>query len=114
MNWKRVGDAKEFAEGTGRTLRLEGRRIAVFRHADEIYALDAVCPHTGGDLGLGRVKNCRVICPDHGWTFDLKTGCMPGSMEIGVQTFPVKIEGDQVFVDVSRAGRGAVEREYPG
>jgi len=114
MNWARAGNASDFAEGKGRTLRLQGRRIAIFRYADQFYALDAVCPHTGADLGLGRVKNRRVTCPDHGWTFDLSTGCMPGADEIAVRSFPVKIEGEQVFVELGGAGAGALDREQPG
>jgi nitrite reductase (NADH) small subunit len=109
MKWTRVGAASDFVEGKGRSLRIEGRRIAIFRYADQLYALDAVCPHTGADLGPGRVKNRRVSCPDHGWTFDLSTGCMPGAEEIAIRTFPVKVEGEQVFVDLGRAGGPAPE-----
>lgn len=88
----------EFSEEKGQTLRIRGRRVAIIRYDDQLYALDAVCPHTGADLGLGRVKNGRVTCPEHGWTFDLGTGCMPGTSDIAVRTFPVKTEGESVFV----------------
>ncbi len=98
MAWIRVGKADEFSEGKGRTLRIRSRRVAIIRYENEFYALDAVCPHTGADLGLGRVKNGRVTCLDHGWTFDLDTGCMPGTKDIAVRTFPVKTEGENVFV----------------
>ncbi len=98
MVWIRVGRAEEFSDGKGRTLRIRSRRVAIFRHDDQLYALDAACPHTGADLGLGRVKNGRVTCPEHGWTFDLGTGCMPGTKEIAVRTFPVKTEGESIFV----------------
>ncbi|MDP3936856.1 MAG: Rieske 2Fe-2S domain-containing protein [Deltaproteobacteria bacterium] len=114
MKWTRIGAASDFAEGKGRTLRLQGRRIAIFRYADELYAIDAVCPHTGADLGLGRVKNRRVSCPEHGWTFDLSTGCMPGAKEIAVQTFPVKIDGEQLFVDIAGPAETAGNRGQPG
>ena len=78
--------------------------MAIFRHADRFYALDAVCPHSGADLGPGRVRRGRVTCPDHGWTFDLATGCMPGMDEIRVSTFPVKVEGGSVLVEVPIPG----------
>jgi nitrite reductase (NADH) small subunit len=98
MRWMRAGLLDEFTQEKGRTLRLRGRRVAFFRLEDRVYALDAFCPHSGVDLGLGRVHRGRVTCPDHGWTFDLATGCMPGMEEIAVRTYPVKIEGGEVFV----------------
>jgi len=104
MSWTRVGKANEFSERKGRTLRIRGLRIAIIRYEDQLYALDAVCPHTGADLGLGRVKNGRVICPEHGWTFDLGTGCMPETKDIAVRTFPVKTEGESVFVALPARG----------
>lgn len=117
MKWTPVGRASDFVEGKGRSLRLDGRRVAIFRLGEEFYALDAVCPHTGADLGLGRVKNRRVSCPDHGWTFELSTGCMPGAEEIAVRTFPVKVEGGQVLVRIDEVdgGRGRTpDRGHPG
>ena len=98
MHWILAGTAEEFSEGKGRTLRIWGRRVAIIRYKDQLYALDAVCPHSGADLGLGRVKDGRVSCPDHGWTFDLGSGCMPGAVDISVRTFPVKVQGESVFV----------------
>jgi nitrite reductase (NADH) small subunit len=69
--------------------------------------MDARCPHSGADLGPGRVHECRVTCPDPGWTFDLSTGCMPGMEEIAVRVYPVKEEGGSVFVDMTPVERAA-------
>jgi nitrite reductase (NADH) small subunit len=100
MEWTRAGAADEFAEGAGRTVRLWGHRVAIFRHGGRLHAIDARCPHSGGDLGPGRVHAGCVTCPDHGWTFDLSTGCMPGMEEIAVRVHPVKEEGGSVFVAI--------------
>jgi nitrite reductase (NADH) small subunit len=94
----RAGLLNEFTQEKGRTLQLRGRRVAFFRQEDRVYALDAYCPHSGVDLGLGRVQRGRVTCPDHGWTFDLATGCMPGMEEIAVRSYAVKVEDGEVFV----------------
>ncbi len=106
MQWTRAGLLDEFTEEKGRTLRLGSRRVAFFRQEDRLYALDAFCPHSGADLGLGRVHRGRVTCADHGWTFDLATGCMPGMEEIAVRTYPVKVEGGEVFVLLPLPGEG--------
>jgi nitrite reductase/ring-hydroxylating ferredoxin subunit len=104
----------DIAEGRGRTLRLQGLRVAVFRDQNRTYAIDAVCPHSGADLGEGRVQHGRVTCPEHGWTFDLATGCMPNMEEIAVRTYPVKIENEDVFVCLPVRGARASTRRRSG
>ena len=111
MEWTRAGAAEDFTEGRGRTVRLWGRRVAIFRHEGRLHALDARCPHSGADLGLGRVHLGRVTCLDHGWTFDLASGCMPGMEEIAVRTWPVKEEGESVFVSLPAVDEANAPRE---
>ena len=111
MEWTRAGAAEDFTEGRGRTVRLWGRRVAIFRHEGRLHALDARCPHSGADLGLGRVHLGRVTCPDHGWTFDLASGCMPGMEENAVRIYPVKEEAGVVFVSVPAAADAGSPQE---
>jgi nitrite reductase (NADH) small subunit len=61
--------------GEGRTFQVGPRRIAVF-HAREgqVFATQAECPHRGGPLADGLLGGNVLICPLHGWKFDLRTG----------------------------------------
>lgn len=59
----------------------DGREIVIFNLDGEFYALENVCPHMGGPLGEGEIEGCTIICPWHGWQFDIKDGVcqnMPG------------------------------------
>ena len=62
------------------------------------------CPHQRGPLGEGSIERgeggkCWIRCPWHGWDFDPLTGAPPGGHEDTGQTiYPVKIEGDEIFV----------------
>lgn len=52
-----------------------GRAFAVF--ADDpanLRVVDAACPHRGGPLLEGVLRNGAVMCPWHWYTFDLETG----------------------------------------
>lgn len=61
--------------GESRVFQVAGRDIAVFRcRTGDVYAADASCPHRGGPLADGLVGNHSVICPMHGYVFDLRTG----------------------------------------
>lgn len=65
--------------GEARVFRVDGRDVAVFRcRGGEVYATGAECPHRGGPLADGLVGSHSVICPLHGFVFDLRTGEAPG------------------------------------
>lgn len=95
MRAARVGD---IAEGTGRPVALDGVEVAVFKLNGEFYAIDNTCPHRGASLGGGEVEGEEVICPFHGWRFNVKTGCMPFGG--GVRSFQVRVEKGWVCVEV--------------
>lgn len=62
------------SDGTGLSLPADGFQVAVFRIEGELHALDDSCPHQGGSLGMGVVKDGDVTCPWHGFHFCLRTG----------------------------------------
>jgi nitrite reductase (NADH) small subunit len=92
--------------GEGRTITLDGRRIAIFRATGGWYALDAVCPHRGGPLADGIVCDRAVICPLHDRRFDLETGAALTTGD-GVAAHAVEVRGERVFVTLADAGRHA-------
>jgi nitrite reductase (NADH) small subunit len=97
----RVARAGDVLPGTGTVVVAKGVRIALFRHRDGgWYALRNHCPHMGGHLGEGPLDGDIVSCPDHGWKFDVRTGVSPSSELIAVRTFPVRVDGDDIYVGV--------------
>jgi nitrite reductase (NADH) small subunit len=74
-----LGPVDAIPLGEARVFRVEGRDVAVFRcRSGDVYATGATCPHRGGPLADGLVGNHSVICPLHGFVFDLRTGEAPG------------------------------------
>ncbi len=67
--------------------------VLLFRHDDEVFALDDVCTHTGEPLAGGEVDGFVVTCPWHGAQFDIRSGknlrlpalCPTGAHEIWVE-----------------------------
>lgn len=94
----RAASAAEIPEGTGRAVSLEGVEVAVFNVGGAFYAIENTCPHRGASLGEGALKGEEVICPLHGWQFNVKTGRMP--MGGGVRSFPVRVEAGAVLVEI--------------
>jgi nitrite reductase (NADH) large subunit len=105
-----VGKVWDFPEDGGATV-LHGRtQIAVYRFASrgEWYATQNMCPHkrefvlSRGLLG-DQNGTPKVACPLHKKTFSLETGeCLSGE-DFRVGTFAVRLEGDDVYVQLPPA-----------
>jgi nitrite reductase/ring-hydroxylating ferredoxin subunit len=71
--------------------------IAIFNVDGKLFAIDDVCPHFGTSLFEGRVEDEIVICPSHGWRFNLSDGKMnPGRRSVPV--FDVRVEDGDIYV----------------
>jgi nitrite reductase (NADH) small subunit len=71
----KVAMISEVPPGEGRTFQVGPRRIAVFHaRGGQVFATQAECPHRGGPLSDGLLGGEVLICPLHGWKFDLRTG----------------------------------------
>lgn len=68
------------------------------------YAFAAHCPHQGWPLWSGNMQGELVRCYLHRWQFNVRTGenTAPG-VPICLLTYPVRIESDEIWVDVSKA-----------
>lgn len=70
-----LGPLSLIPAGEGRNFEVAGERIAVFHtRAGHVFATQASCPHKNGPLADGLVGGTTLICPLHGWKFDLSTG----------------------------------------
>jgi nitrite reductase (NADH) small subunit len=74
--------------------------VCVANVEGRLSAMDNVCLHRGGPLGQGVVTGGKVICPWHGWAWDPQTGEAAHAPQIRVAIYPLKVEGDDVFVEV--------------
>jgi 3-phenylpropionate/trans-cinnamate dioxygenase ferredoxin subunit len=77
--------------------------IGVFNAGGELFAIEDRCSHDDGPLCEGdwEPDRCVVICPRHGANFDIRTGkALTLPAYIKVDTYPVKVVGDDVFVEL--------------
>ena len=86
--------------GSSKFVVLKGKTIALFNVAGQVHATDNACLHRGGPLGEGALEGGVVTCPWHGWKFDVAGGACQMNPKLKVKTYPVKIEGPDIFVDV--------------
>ena len=90
------------AEGT-LGVEIDGEPICLIRTGEEVFALRDVCSHAEVPLSEGEVYDHTVECWLHGSCFDLRTGQPTGLPATEpVPVYPVKIEGDDVYVAISK------------
>ncbi|MDO8461394.1 MAG: Rieske (2Fe-2S) protein [Deltaproteobacteria bacterium] len=96
----KVTAVSEVPNNEGRVFEVKGQQVALFNVDGKICAIENVCPHRGGPLGEGSLDGAIVTCPWHGWQFDVTTGQSPVNPAASVKTFPCKVEGANVSVEV--------------
>ena len=100
-DYKLICKISELPNGRGKRFIVNDTEIAVFKMDGELFALYNICPHQHFNLIFdGIVEEGCVICPIHGWRFDLQTGKNPDGGR-GLKSYPVKVLDDNVFVKVA-------------
>lgn len=90
----------ELLERAGRRFMVDDTEVAVFKINNIVYALSNICPHQRTALIYdGFIEDEFVVCPAHGWKFNIKTGLQPKGQS-GLDSFPVMIVKDDVYVKV--------------
>ena len=97
-DFESVGTVSDFEEGVGKAVPVDGRMVAVFRKEGRWYAIDDLCPHMGASLAEGYLEDHTVSCPWHAWRFCIKDGTWEDNPRVKVDTFEVKIDGEEVLV----------------
>lgn len=95
-----LGPVDAIPHGEGRNFRLpDGREIAVFRaRSGELFATQARCPHKGGPLADGLMGAGKVVCPFHGYAFDLTSGEPVMNSCPALTTYAVEMDGAGTLV----------------
>lgn len=95
----RVAALSDLAEDRCTVVRVDGMAIALFRHEGAVHAVDNRCPHMGFPLSKGTVKNGVLTCHWHHARFDLACGATFDPFADDVQSFPVEVRGEDVWLD---------------
>ncbi len=97
----RAGRVDALPIGRPLLVELAGRRVALVRTVDGVRALDDSCPHAGGPLSEGRVHDDTLVCPYHGWAWDLATGaCRAPAREACVAVYAARVDDGEVWVEL--------------
>lgn len=116
-----VGKASDFADPGRKVLDISGMEIGVFRLGDDFFAYHNICPHLDGPACQGKILPCatedvqpdgtstgrvfsktqmNIICPWHGYEFDIRTGKHPTDPSARLRPVKVSVRDGEVYVNV--------------
>jgi nitrite reductase/ring-hydroxylating ferredoxin subunit len=96
-----VARASEIPVGQGAYVERNGLGLAVFNAGGgRFYALGPTCPHEDGPLSEGWLEASAVVCPWHGFDFDVATGRCGVDPDLSVPVYAVRVQDDVVEVDL--------------
>ena len=114
-----VGKTSELEEAKPRIVADGTTEIGVYRVNNKLYAYENLCAHQGGPACEGLLmpqvedvidsdktyrgmkfnyQNLHIVCPWHGWEYELKTGEMVADRQFRLRKFEVIEEGDEIYV----------------
>ncbi|GAB3419796.1 non-heme iron oxygenase ferredoxin subunit [Flindersiella endophytica] len=102
MTFVKACPLAEVAEGSAVGVEVDGVPVAIV-HSDggEVHAIHNVCSHAEVALSEGDVEDGEIECWLHGSRFDLRSGQPTGLPATEpVPIYPVKVDGDDVLVDI--------------
>lgn len=96
--WVGVLRAGELPPGSSRIVEVRDERVAVFNVEGEFLAIANTCLHQGGFLGEGVLAGDTVVCPRHGWRFNVRSGGCLTKEGRSVKTFQTRVQDGEVQV----------------
>jgi nitrite reductase (NADH) small subunit len=96
----KAASKNDVSAGRIREIQVGDKTVALANVDGKFCAINGICLHESGPLGEGELEGQVVTCPWHGWQFDVTTGRVVGSPTGGVESYPVEVRGEEVFIDV--------------
>lgn len=94
-----VARVDDMRDGEARHVTIGKRDIGVFRVDGEFFALSNICRHAFAPLSEGWMDGHTVMCPWHGWRYDVRDGTTDHP-NADVKVYPVVVRDGEVFVRV--------------
>ena len=100
-SWHRAASVEEIDPDEPLGVKVEGKRIALYKVDGAVYATADECTHAFARLSHGYLEGHEILCPVHQGRFDVRTGAATGEPACDpVKTYPVELRDDAVFVDL--------------
>lgn len=101
-SWVKVSTVNQITESGILAVNIADKSLILHRQADKITCYQNACIHLGYPLDTGAVENAIITCPAHGFQYKLETGECVTAPDISLQSYEVRIKGNNVFVQMQQ------------
>jgi Fe-S cluster biogenesis protein NfuA/nitrite reductase/ring-hydroxylating ferredoxin subunit len=98
--WVKLTTVDKVPESAVLAVKFAGNSLILHRQGVNISCYKNACAHLAYPLNEGTVENGILTCPSHGFQYRLDTGECLTAPDVSLQSYPVKIKGDKVFVQL--------------
>ena len=95
-----VAEAAAIPDGERKIIQVDGLSIGVFHHKGGWYAYHNSCVHRGGPVATGSIDGDTLVCPWHGFEFNITTGECLADPSARLEMFPVEARDGNVYLEV--------------
>ena len=101
MPFNRVARVGDIPPGKGRLVESSAIPVAVFNVGHGRFcAVSALCPHEDGPLADGWLEGDTVVCPWHGFDFDIATGACRVADDLSIAVYRTRVSDGIVEVEL--------------
>ena len=104
MAFQKVAKMEDLWSGEMMGLEVNGERVLLVNVDNRIYAYADICPHQMSRLSEGTLTDKILRCERHHWEFDVCTGSGVNPRDASLKLFPIRVDGEDILVDVDDAG----------
>jgi len=104
IHWYKLFDSLEAANAFVEkdhlnSMVIGNKKICLANTSEGLFAVNDKCPHNGASLSRGYCsKEGSIVCPVHRYHFDLKTGRAKSGGGDYVDTYPIEVRENGVFI----------------
>jgi nitrite reductase (NADH) small subunit len=95
-----VAEAAAIPDGERKIMQVDGLSIGVFHHKGGWYAYHNSCVHRGGPVATGNIDGDTLVCPWHGFEFNVTTGECLADPSARLDMYPVEVRDGQIYLEV--------------
>jgi len=90
----------ELKEGQMKRVRVSGKAILLVRQGGQVFGVSNICPHMGCSLDKGILREYLVMCPCHGWKFDVRNGQHEENKATVLESYRTKIQDGKILIEI--------------
>jgi nitrite reductase/ring-hydroxylating ferredoxin subunit len=106
--WHKIADTIDdinFATNGMLEIEINGKKVCVALHNENILACAAKCPHAGGHMSDGYIGALgNIVCPLHRYKFSLTNGRNVSGEGYFLKNYPIELRTNGIFIGFEESG----------